>query len=1207
MTYTQVDSLDVTEAMARFRTLRSPRRARQLLEAYPALLTAPTGPEPATPLERYRRLVLIAARRHGIGTAFESYLHEEGADLAHDALITANSTERLREVLEAHPGLATTTVEEQYAEWARAADNPHDARLMDSRRHLVHTVIRSGVPLGLAQAEFAQRMLATPAAWQELESVTDREGLEALLDLVGDFCSPETPLAERLDLLTTRPELGGSDARQFLEAMLGFDQPPEVRDALELGLWVLADYAEAVEDGQDPAEAAEDVVRSVAAGFVVTAPTEAQARHRAVEYVDVFGLDDPGPVRVVAHADEDRLAAAVDLVEDTRGRRLEYLADVLDALLDAQTAPDARTLVLDHPALLSPLATRLLAEQAEQLEPAGEYEFLVQSRIRLLRECREIGVEATTLNLSVAYAERRAREHFGTGDALVVPPGAFEAFAGEEAMASHDVMVAEPARRAVRELSERGAGDLDGVLESLAFAVARTRPGGEVRAGLLNDRAYVWRMRFGRTGAIADLDAAVADLEDALACLPDDVGLTANLGDTLVQRYEAGGAVADLGRAALLLGETVRHDDHPDHVHHRVSFAHALFDLAVVRDSPADLDRCVEVLDEALALRPDDPAVRIGMGLALSTRGVAEGDRDDLRRSVEFLRGVEAEPARFNLAVTLLALDEVDEARSLLRQCLDDRTAGLTWSTELGRRSAALLAEVAERERDWPEAAAMYRRLLAGSWATSGGQLLRAHTEAELRRTTGVAARAALAFVAAGSPAEAAEVLERGRAVQISAALRLDTADLTRAATDEDLVREFTELRQWLRDNEKLEIGRRTAVTPAFRSLATARRKQDELADVIARIRALPGLADFLTTPALDTLFGALTQPLVYLAHTPSGGLALVVRSPEDIVPVPLRDLTDAALTPHVRRLATDPRSALDECTRWLWHAVMYPILDHLTDVSHAVLIPTGLLGLLPLHAAWTPDPGTPTGRRYALDHLLLTYTPNAETLHTATRTATTRTDRTACAVDEPLPVSASPLPYSSLECQAALAATPGAITLRGTEATREAGMNALLHHAFTHWSCHAYADAQDPLRSALLLAADTELTIGDLLTHRTTKARLAVLSACETARIGEQLPDETLAFPAALLQTGVPAVIGTLWSVPQAATAELVVHLYRGIHAGQPFADALRDAQRKVRDNTVEQKLAVLGDAPELLLQPRTARPHAHTYHWAAFSLYGA
>ena len=48
---------------------------------------------------------------------------------------------------------------------------------------------------------------------------------------------------------------------------------------------------------------------------------------------------------------------------------------------------------------------------------------------------------------------------------------------------------------------------------------------------------------------------------------------------------------------------------------------------------------------------------------------------------------------------------------------------------------------------------------------------------------------------------------------------------------------------------------------------------------------------------------------------------------------------------------------------------------------EEVVLIPAGLLNLLPLHAAWTEDTTTPSGRRYALDNWRIRYAPNARAL----------------------------------------------------------------------------------------------------------------------------------------------------------------------------------------------------------------------------------
>ncbi|PIY16244.1 MAG: hypothetical protein COZ15_06390, partial [Elusimicrobia bacterium CG_4_10_14_3_um_filter_49_12_50_7] len=129
--------------------------------------------------------------------------------------------------------------------------------------------------------------------------------------------------------------------------------------------------------------------------------------------------------------------------------------------------------------------------------------------------------------------------------------------------------------------------------------------------------------------------------------------------------------------------------------------------------------------------------------------------------------------------------------------------------------------------------------------------------------------------------------------------------------------------------------------------------------------------------------------------------------------------------------------AALDATTRWLWDAVMGPVVAHLTpppaDATPSPLlpgegrgpgggvrlIPTGLLALLPLHAAWTEDATRPTGRRYALDEVTFGYAASAVALARAREGAAATADGRLLAVDEPQPVSGNALPNSAAEVAA--------------------------------------------------------------------------------------------------------------------------------------------------------------------------------------------
>jgi CHAT domain-containing protein len=105
--------------------------------------------------------------------------------------------------------------------------------------------------------------------------------------------------------------------------------------------------------------------------------------------------------------------------------------------------------------------------------------------------------------------------------------------------------------------------------------------------------------------------------------------------------------------------------------------------------------------------------------------------------------------------------------------------------------------------------------------------------------------------------------------------------------------------------------------------------------------------------------------------------------------------------------------------------------------------------------------------------------------------------------------------------------------------------IKALTDATMLHLSCHGRVELSMPLDSALLLSNDEQLTVRDLLGLRLT-ARLAVLSACETAVPGIELLDEVVSWPSGLLQAGVAGVAASLWSVTDQRTMLLMVDFYR-------------------------------------------------------------
>ena len=121
--------------------------------------------------------------------------------------------------------------------------------------------------------------------------------------------------------------------------------------------------------------------------------------------------------------------------------------------------------------------------------------------------------------------------------------------------------------------------------------------------------------------------------------------------------------------------------------------------------------------------------------------------------------------------------------------------------------------------------------------------------------------------------------------------------------------------------------------------------------------------------------------------------------------------------------------------------------------------------------------------------------------------------------------------------------------------------------------------DVAEPLDSALLLAGDEQITCATCwraIAAALAATRLAFLSACQTAITDfRSLGDEVIgALPAAFLQAGIPAVIGTLWPVNDRSTALLVTRFYElWREEGLEPPAALCAAQRWVRDTTNTEK----------------------------------
>jgi CHAT domain-containing protein len=158
---------------------------------------------------------------------------------------------------------------------------------------------------------------------------------------------------------------------------------------------------------------------------------------------------------------------------------------------------------------------------------------------------------------------------------------------------------------------------------------------------------------------------------------------------------------------------------------------------------------------------------------------------------------------------------------------------------------------------------------------------------------------------------------------------------------------------------------------------------------------------------------------------------------------------------------------------------------------------------------------------------------------------------------------------------------------LTNSQATEAIVKQQLPSASLIHLATHGLLDyGESPLDipgAIALTSTDTEdglLTAGEII-DMDLQAELAILSACDTG-LGDITGDGVVGLSRSFITAGVPSVVVSLWSVPDAPTAELMSEFYAQLDQGQSKAQALRQAMLS------------------------TLKTHPEPRNWAAFTLIG-
>jgi CHAT domain-containing protein/tetratricopeptide (TPR) repeat protein len=176
-----------------------------------------------------------------------------------------------------------------------------------------------------------------------------------------------------------------------------------------------------------------------------------------------------------------------------------------------------------------------------------------------------------------------------------------------------------------------------------------------------------------------------------------------------------------------------------------------------------------------------------------------------------------------------------------------------------------------------------------------------------------------------------------------------------------------------------------------------------------------------------------------------------------------------------------------------------------------------------------------------------------------------------------------SPLPGAEAEA-IAIAPLLNTQAITGAQGTKAQIVQKMPQASTIHLATHGLLDDVRGLGSAIALApsgSDDGLLTAEEIFDMKLQANLVVLSACNTGE-GRITGDGVIGLSRALISAGVPSVIVSLWSVPDAPTSELMQAFYQNLQNNPDKAQALRQAMLT------------------------TMKTHPGPRNWAAFTLIG-
>ncbi|KDQ61081.1 hypothetical protein JAAARDRAFT_124653 [Jaapia argillacea MUCL 33604] len=728
----------------------------------------------------------------------------------------------------------------------------------------------------------------------------------------------------------------------------------------------------------------------------------------------------------------------------------------------------------------------------------------------------------------------------------------------------------------------RELDDIDKAISFLEQAANLASADDEDKPVRLDHLANAYQARFQRFKAPSDIDKAVTHHNDAVQLTsnshPRKPTVLSNLGNSLVARFEHSSEKPDIDRA------TQAHRDAlalmPEGHAARPSCLNNL-SVALVRrflkyDDIQDINEAIEALNESVRLTPPGHPERashlLNLGHAVRLLFTKSGDVKDIRRA----SSVFSEAARSESGPPSTLFEAAIQWSKYAQE------AG-TSPLEAFRCAVDLLSRVA-----WMGMSVFDRYV-------------------ELYELGGIVREAAGAAIASGEYGTAVEWLEQGRSIVWGQQLQLRAPVHELRDTYPELATELVQVSKALeaangRDTVYDEDApqKRHNLVLEWEALVEKVRKETELKDFLRPLKytELSKAASDSGPVIIVNVCGSRCDALIVLSN---GSEPLHVPLPE----FSLDQATSLERSFHKVLVGSGVGATRGINSAWsdnpdfrfrnllssLWSWVVKPIIEDLqTTVSKRGLrrvwwCPTGVLSLLPLHAAGIYDSKSPGNN--VSDFVVSSYTPTLSALINARRHRGNPSSPLKLLIvahpgtpSAPIPNTEAELKYITKRCGRSIKRCGGKIhytTLTGASASVPLVTQGMEQCGWIHLACHGVQNFQDPGKSALILTAPSDSTsnrleLSDIIRNPHPHATFAFLSACQTATGDSGLPDEVVHLASGMLVAGYGSVIATMWSIED-SDAPLVADSVYGDLFGKRHPDstqaafALHRAIKKLRD----------------------------------------